>query len=160
MSKTKLFDQVSIPLLPNGIIALLNKHQKLIIYAVIGGGAVVIDVGLFWILNELVDLSAILSNTFSVFAAMLYSFVLNAFFNFRTRDKLLRRFMSFAVVTLCGYILSSGLLWVFSDKLGFNATLIKALSLPVILLVQFSLNSRFTFQAVANKEDQVLESIN
>lgn len=159
MSKQKVFNKVSLPL-PNGIITLINKHQKLIIYTVIGGGAVVIDVGLFWVLNELADMSVVISNTLSIFTAMLYSFLLNAFFNFRTRDRLLRRFAGFAAVTACGYIVSTLLLWIFSEKMGINGTLIKTISLPVILMVQFSLNSRFTFQQKADKEDQLLESIN
>lgn len=158
MSKPKLFNKVSVPL-PAGIVALLNKHQRLIIYAVIGGGAVVLDVGLFWVFNELVELSVILSNTLSVFVAMLYSFTLNAFFNFRTRDNLLRRFASFGVVTFCGYLVSTGLLWLFSDVASINATLVKTLSLPIILFVQFGLNSRFTFQKTKGGEDQLLESI-
>jgi putative flippase GtrA len=158
--KPQLFGMLTVTFLPETVIRVLNKYQKLITYAVIGGGAVVIDVGLFWALNELANASSLLSNTVSVFIAMLYSFVLNAFFNFRTRDKLVRRFVGFAAVTTCGYFVSSATLWLFSDKLGVNATLVKTLGLPLILMFQFSLNSRFTFQATMNKEDQVLESIN
>src|SRR5688572_28412251 len=149
MSKPKLFNKVNVPL-PAGIVSLLNKHQRLIVYVIIGGGAVVLDVGLFWVFNELAELSFVLSNALSVFIAMLYSFTLNAFFNFRTRDNLLRRFTSFGIVTFCGYVASTAILWLFSDVMDFNATIIKMLSLPVILLLQFSLNSKFTFQAVKN----------
>lgn len=159
MSKQKIFNKVSLPL-PDGVIALINKHQKLIIYTVIGGGAVILDVGLFWVFNELAEMGVIISNTLSIFTAMLYSFLLNAFFNFRTRDKLLQRFAGFVAVTACGYVISTALLWMFSERMGLNGTLIKTLSLPVILLIQFSLNSRFTFQQKKDKEDQLLESIN
>lgn len=159
MSKQpKLFNKVSVPL-PAGIVTLLNKHQRLITYAVIGGGAVVLDVGLFWVFNELADLSFVLSNALSVFVAMVYSFILNALFNFRTRDNLLRRFASFGVVTFCGYLVSTAILWL-GDIIGINATLVKTISLPIVLLLQFSLNSRFTFQVTKNNEDQVLESVN
>jgi putative flippase GtrA len=155
--RPKLFNTINAPL-PTGLVVLLNKHQRLITYAVIGGGAVLVDVGLFWIFNELAGLGFVLSNALSVFVAMVYSFILNALFNFRTRDNLLRRFGSFGVVTFCGYLVSTAILWL-GDVLGLNATLVKAASLPFVLLLQFSLNSRFTFQATKNNEDQVLESI-
>lgn len=155
----KVFGLVRIPFLPGSLVLLLNKHRKIILYGIIGGGAVIIDVGLFWTIDATTNISVVVNNAISIFIAMIYSFLMNAFFNFRTRNGLLLRFVSFAAVTSFGFIVSSIMLWVLSEMVGINSVIVKNLTLPVVFIVQFSLNSRFTFKQTTNKEDNALESV-
>lgn len=162
---SKLDDQkvlgiVRIPWLPQNIVQRINAHRSFILYLVIGGGAVVIDVGVFWLLDAFTNLNVIICNSCSVFAAMIYSFFLNAHFNFRTTDGLLLRFVGFAIVTAIGFIVSSLALWLEVEVLGLPAVLSKCLTLPLVLIVQFLLNSRFTFKnSSKDVEDITLESV-
>lgn len=155
----KILHRVPAPFLPVGLVRLINKFERIIIYGIIGGFAVVIDVGLFWILDATTNISVILNNAISISVAMVYSFLMNAFFNFRTRTGLWKRFMSFGVVTTIGFLVSSLMLWVLSEAIGLNSVLVKNLTLPVVFIVQFTLNSRFTFKVEKNHEDRALESV-
>jgi putative flippase GtrA len=163
--KPKLFNRISAPLLPAGLIAFINKFERLILYGLIGGGAVVIDVGLFWLIDTVTDTSVIVNNGVSIATAMVYSFLMNAYFNFKTRTGLFKRFFSFCVVTSSGFLISSVMLWTMSDLLGMPAILVKNLTLPVVFIVQFTLNSKFTFKVEDKQvkdragEDLVLESV-
>ena len=150
----------SIPWLPQNIVQLINSHRSFILYLIIGGGAVVIDVGVFWLLDAFTNLNVIVSNSVSVFMAMIYSFFLNAHFNFRTTDGLFLRFIGFAVVTGIGFVVSSLALWLEVEVLGLPAVVSKILTLPLVLIVQFLLNSRFTFKNPSKDvEDITLESV-
>lgn len=155
MESTKFLGIIPFSVLPRQVAELLKKYERFIIYMIIGGGAVVIDVGLFALLTNALDMHIILANTAAVFTAMLYSFGLNARFNFKVTDNLLARFASFAVVTGIGYLISTVMLYGLSDILGLNALLVKVASLPVVLVAQFMLNSRFTFSDSNNNASRV-----
>lgn len=155
----KLLHRLYIPFLPARLVRLINKFETFVLYSIIGGMALIIDVGLFTALDGLTELSVVISNALSMTVAMLYSFVMNAYFNFRTRTGLAKRFISFTLITGLGFIISSAMLWVLSEIMGLNSVLVKSMTLPVVFLVQFSLNSKFTFKKEENHEDYVLESI-
>ncbi|WP_165063287.1 GtrA family protein [Marisediminicola senii] len=124
---------------------LLHRYRRFLIYGIIGGGAVVIDVALFWAFTHYTDLGTVPANALSTGIALVYSFLTNTFFNFKVRSRLWLRFLSFAIVSGFGFVVSSLMLYVLADRMGFDPILIKVLSLPVVLVVQFFLNSRITF---------------
>jgi putative flippase GtrA len=157
--KEKLLHRIPAPFVPAAFVKLVNKFEKIILYGMIGGFAVVIDVGLFWLIDATTEVPIVLNNAISIGVAMVYSFLMNAFFNFRTRSGLLRRFFSFAAVTCIGFLASSLLLSILSEAAGLNSVLAKNLTLPMVFIVQFTLNSKFTFKAEKDHEDRVLESI-
>lgn len=135
-----------ISLLPLVLQNLIFKYSKFILYTAIGGTAVVLDFTIFFVLAEIYSVTPLLANSISTFTAMIYSFLINSFVNFKVRDKLLIRFISFGMVALFGLAISSAMLVVFSYWLSLNPVLIKAASLPIVLVVQFMLNSRVTFK--------------
>jgi putative flippase GtrA len=102
-------------------------------------------VGIFWVLAEPVGAPALAANAISVGVAVVYSFLANSFFNFKVWNRLLLRFLSFSVVSFLGFLASSLMLIVMSGVLGMDEVLVKVLSLPVVLLLQFGLNTRVTF---------------
>lgn len=132
----------------SAIIRLATEHAHLLRYLVIGGGAFVIDVGLFALLEMGAGLNPLIANTISVVTSMVFSFTLNALANFRVKDRLLPRFLSFLVVCGAGYLISSGTLWVLIEFIHLDPTVAKILSLPLVLIVQFVANKRVTFGAV------------
>jgi putative flippase GtrA len=124
---------------------LLARYRQFLVYAMIGGGAVVLDVGIFWLLAGPLDVPALAANAISVGVAVVYSFLANSFFNFKVWNRLFLRFLSFSVVSFLGFLASSLMLVVMSGVLGMDEVLVKLLSLPVVLLLQFALNTRVTF---------------
>ncbi|QQR52413.1 GtrA family protein [bacterium] len=125
--------------------------KRLAWYAVIGGGAVVIDVTLFWLLGSIVGLPIVLANALSIGLAMLYSFALNARYNFQTSNRLIQRFASFAGVSGAGYVLSTAILAGLVAS-GVNQTWAKIGTLPFVFVLQFYLNSRLTFATGGTNE--------
>lgn len=135
------------------LIFYFNQYKNLIQYFCIGVSAAAIDVVVFWFLYNIVDLSATLSTAISIAIATVWGFWLNAMFNFKVSDKLFRRLLSYSFVSFVGMVLSMILLFVFVDNLSFDGNLIKILSLPLIFVVQYTLNKTFTF----NMKEQASE---
>lgn len=134
----------------------MKRHRSLLLYGCIGGGAVLIDVGLFWLIDQTTAMNVALNNALSIFVAMVYSFLMNARFNFKTTDNLLPRFISFSGVTSVGFLISTVLIWLLI-AVHVPSTIAKVLTLPAVFITQFLLNSRLTFRSA--KEDIALESI-
>lgn len=152
MSKPGIDIKKTLQLLKSGDIkSLWSMYRNLLMYGLIGGGAVAVDLGLFWLIDRTTSLDPVANNVISVFFAMVFSFFMNAHFNFGTKDKILKRFLSFVAVSSVGLVISSIMLKVMIDVLDMDPVLVKTLTLPVVFGVQFLLNSFITFR---NHENQ------
>ncbi len=132
---------------PAPIVTLVRKYENMIKYGVIGASAVVVDLALFVLLHEVAGTAAWLAHSVSVGVAVVWSFLLNAFFNFRTTDKLLARFVSFASVAFVGYLIGLVIIAVGVGPLDMGGTVSKVISMPVVFITQYILNSRISFRS-------------
>lgn len=119
---------------------------SLIRYAAIGVSGVCLDYVVFLLLFNAFGLHPQIANAISTTAGIVNNFVLNALLNFRKRDRIVVRFLRFYAVGLTGIALTVLLLKVFSDVLGVDANVVKGLSLPLVLLLQYSINRRWSFR--------------
>jgi len=79
-------------------------------------------------------------------AGTLVSFVLNRAITFKAKDDVLRRLTMFLGVAACGYLCSVFLLWLMVTHLSLDARIAKLITLPVVVAIQFGLNSRLSFR--------------
>ncbi|MGW3014932.1 GtrA family protein [Streptomyces longwoodensis] len=119
--------------------------RQLVTYALVGGSGVLLDLGAFLLLYDVAGWHEQPANVLSTSIGITNNFVLNALFTFRRRDRLLVRYLRFYAVGLTGIALTFVLLAVFSRGLGIDPNLVKAGSLPVVLLFQFALNRKWSF---------------
>jgi putative flippase GtrA len=119
--------------------------RSLLLYTLIGISGVVLDYLLFLVLFNAVGLHEQVANAISTTAGITNNFVLNARFNFRRSDRIVMRFLRFYAVGIAGIGLTFVLLHVFSGWLGINPNLVKAASLPIVLLFQYTLNKKWSF---------------
>ncbi|MET8169547.1 GtrA family protein [Streptomyces sp. NPDC057456] len=119
--------------------------RQLITYALVGGSGVLLDLGAFLLLYNVAGLHEQVANVLSTSLGITNNFVLNALFTFGKRDRLLLRYLRFYAVGLTGIALTFVLLAVFSRGLGVDPNLVKAGSLPLVLVFQFALNRKWSF---------------
>lgn len=124
--------------------------KELFLYGVIGVISSSVDALLFkalityWLENYLIV------NSISVIAGILISFTLNLYFNFKTFDNILKRFISFFSVGIFGMLLSSMILTV-GDKLNIDIFIVKLASIVIVAAIQFVLNKLLSFR----KEEKI-----
>ncbi|MEV0082344.1 GtrA family protein [Saccharopolyspora sp. NPDC050642] len=119
--------------------------RSLLLYAVIGASGVLLDYLLFLLLFNAAGLHEQLANAISTTAGITNNFVLNTLFNFRKRDRIAVRFLRFYAVGVAGIGLTFVLLQAFSGWLGIDPNLVKAGSLPVVLIFQYTINKKWSF---------------
>ena len=122
------------------------RFRNLILYGVIGGFCAALDFGVYTGLCYWNIMPYLIANIISIHIGIFTSFVLNRSFNFKVKDKVKTRFLSFYTVGLVGLGISEGMLYLMVTKEGWNEIACKLVSIVVVALIQFLLNKYITFK--------------
>ncbi|MDR3591374.1 MAG: GtrA family protein [Negativicutes bacterium] len=129
---------------------LIRDNAHFIKYSLIGGIGVSLDMVLFVALTRWLLWPYLIANTVSVSVGITNNFFFNAYFNFRTTDKLWQRYASFFSVGLFGLLLSSCLLFVLINIASLSQITAKALTIGLVAIAQYALNKNITFRRKVN----------
>ncbi len=130
-------------------------NRQFILYTIIGLSGVLLDFIIYAFLTQVFHINPIVANTISISAGIINNFILNLKFNFKVTDKLLKRFSIFYLVGFFGIMLSAALLAFLHYIVGINELLAKLITLPVILLAQYTLNKNLSFGNLEKVERQL-----
>ncbi|KRN04733.1 GtrA family protein [Holzapfeliella floricola] len=137
----------------------VTQHTKInrdfIIYCLIGISGLVVDFGSFFILHTIFESTQIL-NFVSSTLGLTSNFFLNAHYNFKVKDNLLKRYLNYYVVGLVGIMFSNLILFIFATKLGYNIYIVKLFALGIVTVSQYTFNKFVTFKEAA--DDKVTDN--
>lgn len=125
---------------------LLVRYRQLILYCIIGCTGAALDFIIYALLTKNIGLHYQLANFLSVSFGIINNFFWNCYFNFKTKDKILKRLASFYSVGMFGWALSAGCLWLFIEVMGLNGLVAKLGTIFFVTVVQFCLNKLITFR--------------
>ena len=123
-----------------------NRFRNLILYGIIGACCAALDFGIYTALCRLELMPYLAANIISIHVGIFTSFVLNRSINFKVKDRVSVRFMSFYAVGLTGLGISELMLYLLVTVAGLDELICKLLSIVVVALVQFLLNKYVTFK--------------
>ncbi len=122
-----------------------NLFEKALKYIIFGFGAMVCDFFFFYISYNHLNLNLIISNVFSTFTGIAFSFSFNRIWTFKKRDFAVKRGIKFIIVSLSGLILST-LLLKFMVEIGLSANYAKLIAIGMVAFIQFISNMLWTFK--------------
>ena len=125
---------------------LYSRFRNLILYGIIGGFCAALDFGIYTALCYWNVMPYLWANIISIHVGIFTSFALNRSLNFKVKDRLATRFLSFYAVGLTGLGISELMLYLLVTIGGLNEVFCKLLSIVVVALVQFILNKYITFK--------------
>lgn len=120
------------------------ETRHLLLYSVIGLSGATLDLVLFVLLLR-AGVEPVPATMLSVLAGISNNYLLNARFNFSHIPRSRARYLRFLAVGLLGLALSALALLLFAEWVGLAPEPVKIASMPVVLVVQFVLNRRWTF---------------
>ncbi len=138
----------------NNLNGLYLQHRNFILYGIIGIITTAIDVGIFTLLTYW-NMHELIANTISYQAAMVASFILNRHYNFKVKDKVWKRFLSFFVVNLIGYGLSQVLVLIFITLIGMPDFIGKLFATILAAACQFIFIKHLTFKVKEGGDDRM-----
>lgn len=122
------------------------KYRQFILYSIIGAASAGLDFLVFTFLTNFFLVNYIIANIVSVNCGIANSFLFNRRFNFKVRDRALKRFATFYAVGSLGLFVSSILLWLFVEVFILEVIISKIIVIFIITILQFSLNKLITFK--------------
>ena len=127
------------------ITSIFNKYRNLILYVFFGVAAVLIDYGVFFVLEffDIIPNPEISSNIGNV-CGFIFTFTTNTFINFKKSNKIVRRFLSYALVCILGAGVSTLLIYLLKSYI--NLYILKIGVMGVVCILQFILNKFITYR--------------
>lgn len=126
---------------------LISKYCQLIVYCIIGCTGATLDFAVYALLTACrIGMHYQLANFLSVSVGIINNFFWNCYFNFKMKDRILKRLTSFYSIGMLGWALSAGSLWLFIEIMGVNAIVSKLGTIFIVTVVQFCLNKFITFR--------------
>lgn len=126
--------------------------RRFILYGVIGASGAIIDFIIFTLLVW-AKMDPIIASIVSVSCGIINNFTWNASFNFKKKDHLMRRFISFYLVGCGGILLTIAIIFVFHDLFSVDSIIAKLISIPPVMASQFLLNKTISF-GETNKQNK------
>jgi putative flippase GtrA len=118
--------------------------SQLVLYCICGGLGVGTDYATYWLLVT-GGVGYQVANVAGYLAGTVLSFFLNRRITFGVRTQMMRRLAIFLGVAAVGFSVSAALLWLLVHVMAMDARIAKLLTLPVVVLIQYTLNRRITF---------------
>jgi putative flippase GtrA len=128
------------------ILSLLSEKREFVTYCLIGLSGVGLDLLAFTTLITVFSVHHQAANAIAYSFGTTNNFFLNLRFNFRNRDRLVSRFLSFQAVGVLGLVTSAGALWILVDQMRVNPILSKLGTLFLVVLLQYNLNRLVSFR--------------
>ncbi len=132
---------------------LLRSNRRLVLYCLIGSTGATLD---FLVYSALVRWGGVhpqLANVAGYASGTALSFTLNALFNFKTRDWLPLRLLSFFGVAFLGWASSAGVIFLTIDVMRWNKYVAKLPTMVVAVLLQYNLNRLISFRGSKSTDD-------
>lgn len=118
---------------------------QFLLYCACGGIGVLSDLSTYYGLLFL-SVNYQICNLMGYGVGTLISFFLNRRITFGVKNKLKSRFAMFIAVALLGYVSSAIFLEILVSIISVDPKISKIITLPLILLLQYSLNKKITFK--------------
>jgi putative flippase GtrA len=134
----------------NKLIILFRGNRQFVLYCLIGASGATLDFLVYVAVVKWGGGHYQIANAIGYACGTALSFSLNARFNFRTRDLLMLRLISFFGVATLGWAASAGILQMAVGWLGWNKYLAKLMTIFVTVLLQYNLNRLLSFRKLSN----------
>lgn len=122
----------------------LLKSKVFMRYAAIGATGVLLDL-LSYALLVKAGVPPVMATILSTSVGITNNFLLNYFLNFKSRSRMLVRFIKFYGVGLVGIITTAAFVFVLHDLMGLGPYVSKAITIPPVVIAQFLLNKHISF---------------
>jgi dolichol-phosphate mannosyltransferase len=128
-----------------------GELARFIKFVAVGLSGVVVNLGAYWIFTRVAGLNNYLAVAFSFEASVISNFLLNNFFTFsdrRARGALpfLGQFVKFNIISLGGFLIQEGSLWLFNGIIGIHDVVAVGIGIVIATLWNYFLNSWFTWK--------------
>lgn len=128
--------------------------KEIIKFSASSGIGFLVDYGMFNLLHYAMKLTVIPSNIIARVVSATVNFVINYFFVFKAKEKLYKSAIKYALLAVFILAVNTGILWVFTNKLGIPEYLAKLLVEITMFFVSWLIQRLFVFKKGKKKNEK------
>ncbi|MDO5440347.1 MAG: GtrA family protein [Erysipelotrichaceae bacterium] len=132
------------------VIDFCKKNRELVTYVIVGCMTTVVSFVTLFIFHTLINMRVEIANIFSWIIAVLFSFIMNKFVVFESKEKdlkkLLKEFFEFVAARIASFFVDEGLLILGCDVLHWNAYVVKCISEVFVVAINYFFSKYVVFK--------------
>ena len=125
-----------------------NSRDQFAKYVVVGGSGFVLDMLTLIGFKEYLMISATMAVIINQLLVLSYNFTLNKYWSFSSRKMGHRQAIRYATLAGFNYLFSAILMYIFSDRIGFDYRLVRICSIAIMVLWNFMLYKHWVYQEI------------
>lgn len=127
-----------------------GEASRFLKFCLVGASGVVVNLGLLWILTEIVGFFYLVSAAFSIEASILSNFALNELWTFRDRARstrgILRRASKFNLISIVGLVINLVILAALTELLGMHYMISALFGIAGAMLWNYTMSAMWTWR--------------
>lgn len=136
----------------NRIKKLYTKYQELIEYIIFGVLTTLVNILVFYLFNTVFQVSYLISNAISIIVAILFAFITNKLFVFRSKTPNIKaafkEFYLFVGLRLVSGLLDMLTMYILVDAIHLDANVSKLLTQFIVVVLNYVFSKLFIFKSV------------
>ncbi len=129
---------------------LFVKYKELILYAIFGGGATLINIVCFKLFDDALNTSYIVANVLAWLAAFIFAFITNKLWVFESKDckskKAIKEMLEFLIARLVTLVIDTFLMWLFIQVLIWNKLFAKIIVNVIVIIINYVASKFWIFK--------------
>jgi putative flippase GtrA len=129
--------------------SLYVKYRELVNYGFFGVLTTLVNFAVYVIATDVFLLSYVVSNVIAWVIAVTFAFTVNKLWVFRSAGggvKGVREFSSFFAARVLTWLLESGIILLFAEKLGYNDKIVKGAATVLVIILNYVLSKVIVFR--------------
>ena len=129
---------------------LLKKYKEIILYAIFGGGATLINIIAFYLLYHKFHMNLLTANILAWLAAFIFAFVTNKLWVFESKEwkskAAIKEMLEFLFTRLATLLIDTLLMWLFIDLININELISKIVVNVIVIAINYFASKFWIFK--------------
>ena len=127
------------------------KHKEILLYLFFGGLAVLLNLGLFFLFNQVMGINELIANIICWVICVLFQFFTNRTWVFEAqknnnKSDFIRQLVSFFGGRVFTLVIEEAILAIFITWLGFNSLIVKIIAQIITIVLNYIISKLFVFK--------------
>ncbi len=127
-----------------------QKHKEILLYLFFGGVSVILNLGLYFLFNQVMDINELIANVICWVICVLFQFFTNRTWVFESgnnnKSSFIKQLLSFFGGRVFTLLIEELILGIFITALGFNSLVIKVVAQIITIILNYIISKLFVFK--------------
>ena len=126
---------------------LIKKHEKFIKYLIFGVLTTIVSIVSYALCAKVFQIHFLLSNTISWIISVLFAYVTNKLYVFKSNGKVDKEIFKFFMYRIASLLIETIIMYIFVDILKINDIMVKIIAQFIVILLNYIFSKLYVFKS-------------